>query len=107
MPKKNADTQLPPEVIEHWPEVFSDLNIKVVPLEYLHSVRVFFKDGKIWDIDIAKSKAQNSEDQLESTLGSLFEEYNESIVNVDFRLDTQRLKDDIQKRTKYFLKKRK
>lgn len=109
MPKKNSSdqTQLPPEVVDHWPEVFEDLDVQVIPLEYLHSVRVFFEDGKVWDVDIAKSKEKSSEDQLEATLEELFEEYDDYIVNVDFRLDTERLKKDIQARTKYFLKKRK
>lgn len=110
MPKSNnksSETQLPPEVVEHWPEVFKDLDIKVVPLEYLHSVRVFFQDGKVWEIDVQKSKQKTSEDQLEETLEDLFNEYDEVITNVDFRLDTQRLKADIQARTAHFMKKRK
>lgn len=108
MPKKKLpENQLPPDVIDHWPEVFEDLDVKVVPLEYLHSVRVFFEDGKVWDIDIQKSKQQGGTTQLEETLEDLFEEYDDVIVNVDFRLDTERLKKDIQKRTAVFLKKRK
>lgn len=105
--KKSGETHLPPDIVKHWPEVFKDLDVKVVPLEYLHSVRVFFKDGKIWEIDIQKSKERNSEDNLEETLEELFKQYDSSITNVDFRLDTERLKSDIQARTKYFLKKRK
>jgi hypothetical protein len=104
---KSSDTQLPPEVVGHWPEVFEDLDVKVVPLEYLHSVRVFFEDGKVWDIDVQKSKRSSSSDQLENTLETLFQEYEDVIINVDFRLDTARLKRDIQRRTSVFLKKRK
>lgn len=108
MPKRKAsETQLPPEVIEHWPEVFKDLDVQVVPLEYLHSIRVFFEDGKVWEIDIEKSKEKTSEENLEVTLEELFNEYDEVITNIDFRLDTKRLKEDIEARTKYFLKKRK
>lgn len=105
--KKSGETQLPPEIVQHWPEVFNDLDVKVVPLEYLHSVRVFFNDGKVWEIDIQKSKQKTSEDNLEETLSELFKQYDKVITNVDFRLDTERLKRDIQARTKYFLKKRK
>lgn len=98
---------MPPEVIDQWPEVFEDIDIQVVPLEYLSSVRVFFEDGKVWDIDVAKSLEKNPESQLEETLEQLFEEYDDVITNVDFRLDTPRLKKDIQSRTRHFLKKRK
>jgi hypothetical protein len=105
--KKPAETQLPPEVVEHWPEVFKDLDIQVVPLEYLHSVRVFFEDGKVWEIDIEKSRQKSEEEGLEDTLEQLFEEYEDVITNIDFRLDTKRLKKDVQERTSLFLKKRK
>lgn len=107
MPKKSPENPLPDDVIKHWPEVFEDLDVKVVPLEYLHSIRVFFNDGKVWDIDVQKSKEKDLEGNLEDTLEELFQEYDEVITNVDFRLDTLRLKEDITKRTKYFLKKRK
>lgn len=109
MPDKR-DNSLPPDVISHWPEVFEGLDVQVVPLEYLHSVRVFFVDGKIWDIDIAKTrnlKQKGSPESLENTLEDLFSQYEDVITNIDFRLDTQRLKQDITNRTKSFLKKRK
>ena len=104
---KKEENQLPPEVIEHWPEVFEDLDVKVVPLEYLHSIRVYFDDGKVWDIDMKKSKEKQISETLEDTLEALFDEYDDVIANVDFRLDTLKLKEDITKRTKHFMKKRK
>lgn len=105
MPNRKKES-LPPSVIDHWPEVFADLDVQVVPLEYLHSVRVYFDNGKVWDIDIEKSKAENKSN-LEETLEQLFDEYDDVITNVDFRLDTVRLKQDITNRTKTFMKKRK
>jgi len=98
---------LPPDVVDHWPEVFEHIDIDVVPLEYLSTVRVEFSDGKIWDIDIQKSIQKSNDLNLETTLDDLFNEYQDQIVNVDFRLDTQRLKRDITKRTHLFMKKRK
>ena len=47
---------LPPDIVNAWPEIFKDIKIDVVPIEYLHSVKVYFKDGKIWEIDVKKSK---------------------------------------------------
>lgn len=105
MPKKS--TVLPNDVIAHWPEVFQDVKVEAVPIDYLHSVRVFFRDGKVWDIDIEKSRKKHSSMDLESVLEQMFQEYDEFIVNVDFRLDTDRIKRDIQARTKTFLKKNK
>jgi hypothetical protein len=103
VPKKSS--KLPPEVIDHWPEVFEDIEIDVVPLEYLHSIRVTFSDGKVWDIDITRQKG--SVEDLEKSLDDLFEEYQEVIENVDFRLNTDKVKQDITNRTRKFLKLRK
>lgn len=101
MPKK-PNKKFPKEVISHWPEVFDDVEIDVVPLEYLDSVRVQFADGKIWDIDINTQK--NKVEDLERSLDELFEQYQDHIKNVDFRLNTEKVKHDITTRTKKFLK---
>ena len=48
--------QLPKDIVDHWPEVFKDLDISVVPIDYLHSVRIYFTDGRVWDVDVNKTK---------------------------------------------------
>jgi hypothetical protein len=101
--------KLPPEVIRLWPEVFKDLEIKAVPVEYLESLQVHFKDGKIWEIDLDQTKmsADGLTETLEDTLDAFFEEYDEDIVNVDFRLNTRKVIADVKSRTRSFMKKRK
>lgn len=99
---KKSNKKLPKEVISHWPEVFDDVEINAVPLEYLDSIRVQFNDGKIWDIDINTSK--NKVKDLEKSLDDLFEQYQDHIKTVDFRLNTEKVKRDITTRTKKFLK---
>jgi len=101
VPKK-PNKKLPKELISHWPEVFDDVEINAVPLEYLDSIRVQFNDGKIWDIDINTSK--NKVKDLEKSLDDLFEQYQDHIKTVDFRLNTEKVKRDITTRTKKFLK---
>lgn len=96
--------KLPNEVVDYWPEVLKDITIETVPIEYLHSIRITFTDGKVWEIDTAK----NPQDiDMEEAIEDLMYEYEDSIVNVDFRLDTVKVKEDITRRTKQFLKKRK
>ena len=73
-----------------------------IPLEYINTVIVGFFDGKEWEIDIKKTK--QSTDDVDSILEEFFTEYDDTIDKVDFRLDTERLKKDIQKRTTRFLK---
>lgn len=98
--------KLPPEVVNSWPDIFEDIEISVVPVEYLDSVHVQFHDGKIWEIDIKKSLNKTDID-IENALEDLFEQYEDAIKNVDFRLNTEKVKKDIKKRTKIFMKKRK
>ena len=101
-------TKLPKHVIDIWPDVFKDIDLKVVPLDYLHSIRVVFQDGKIWDIDIQNSKDENGRQvNVKKALENIFIQYERDISNVDFRLDTERVKRDIKKRTALFMKKRK
>lgn len=105
MPKKSKFSN---EVVDHWPEVFNDIEIKAVPIEYLRAIFVHFIDGKIWEINVndGQNTIENTED-LEDAIEDLFDEYEDLIERVDFRLDTEKVKQDVTKRTKVFLKKRK
>lgn len=98
-----SNKKLPKEVIDYWPEVFEDVEVEVVPVEYLNSVRVSFEDGITWDIDV---KNEPDETDLEHALVNLMESYEDSITHIDFRLDTEKVKKDISKRTHIFMKKR-
>ena len=105
MPKN----KLPPEVVKHWPEIFGDVEIKAVPIEYIHNIHVHFKDGKIWEIDLDKQASVGDGDVniIENSLETFLEQYNEEISHVDFRLNTSKVVEDVKKRTKSFMKKRK
>lgn len=50
-------------------------------------------------------KKLGDDGKLEDVLEELFEEYNDAIEHIDFRLDTERLKSDVQRRTRSFMKK--
>lgn len=101
MPKK-----LPKEVIEHWPEIFGDIDVNVIPIEYLASIKVSFHDETVWDIDL-DGRGKSSAEDIELMLEELFDEYCDEIKSLDFRLNTDKVKRDITKRTSRFLKKRK
>jgi hypothetical protein len=98
--------KLPLGVINTWPEIFSEISVDVVPIEYLHSVNVKFKDGKTWEIDIKKTRSKPNVD-IETALEELFETYENDIDSIDFKLDTEKVKYDIKRRTQQFMKKRK
>jgi hypothetical protein len=103
------NNKLPPEVVEHWPEIFKDIEIKAVPLNYLESVLVYFVDGKTWEIDLEPARLNSNNkliEALESDLQEFFKEYDDSIKSVVFKLDTKRVISDVKQRTKSFMKKR-
>ena len=104
---KFTKKKLPKEVVQHWPEVFGDLSIASFPVEYLLSIKVTFKDGKNWEIRLKNNRQKMTNKELEKQITELFKTYGDAIKNVDFRLDTNKVKADISNRTKTFLKKRK
>ena len=104
-PMKSKHKKLPDDIVEHWPEVFADIDFGVIPINYLHAVRVLFHDGKTWNIDIAESSDKNPE-EIEKNLIKLFLEYQENIQHIDFRLDAAKIKKDIQRKTAAFMKRR-
>ena len=104
MPK--GSQKFPNDVVQHWPEVLKDIDVKVVPIEYLAALRVTFKNDNVWEVDL-RNERQNANTTLEEVLEDFFDEYGDSIDSVDFRLDTKKVKADIQKRTHTFMKKRK
>lgn len=106
MPEKKDKSTT--EIIDHWPEIFEDIEIKSVPLRYIKAINVRFNDGKVWAIDIRQDQIDDSNiDFLEESLESFFDQYDDMIESVDFNLNTVKVKKDIESRTKRFMKKRK
>lgn len=97
----------PKEIIEHWPEVFGEVKLNVLPLGYLHSVLINFKDGKIWEIKVTAQTRTDGWLSFESNLRELMQGYGHQIDNVDFKLDTKRVRRDVTRSTDKFFKKRK
>lgn len=104
MPKKS--NKLSSDIIAHWPEVFKDVEVKAIPIDYLESINVTFSDGKIWVIDL-KDPRKNLVGNLGEVIDELLDEYEDNIANIDFRVDVVKIKKDITRRTHIFMKKRK
>lgn len=99
--------RFPKDVIEHWPEVFGEITLNVVPIQYLESITVTFKNKKVWEINLRDdNKAVGDWDSFEKHLKEMISSYESEIDNVDFKLDTERVKKDMIKTTNKFLKKR-
>ena len=97
---------LPDEVIACWPEVYGEVSLNVLPLKYLSAVLINFKDGKTWEIKVTAKTRQEGWDSFEGSLTELFKTYESKIVDIDFKLDTKKIKIDIEKKTQHFLKKK-
>lgn len=98
---------LPRDVIKGWPEVFGEVYLNVLPLRYLHTVLINFKDGKTWEIKITEKTRREGWDSFNESLADLISTYKENLDNIDFKLDTDRVKKDVQRSTQKFLKKKK
>lgn len=95
--------KLPDNLIEEWPEVFSDLKIKSLPVEYLEKLKLEFHDGRIWEISIKSHVDQSEIELFVNKLISALSDYSNEIKKVDFLLDTEQLKLDIKETTKNLL----
>jgi hypothetical protein len=103
----NLGNSLPREHVEHWPEVFGEVTLNAVPLSYLNMVLINFKDGRVWEIRITTKIKKDGWKSFERSMMELCKTYEESISFVDFKLDTERVKKDIERLTSKFLKRSK
>jgi hypothetical protein len=101
---KNKHKQFEDHTVQSWPEILDDLHIESIPTDYVKQIKVTFIDGKVWLIDV--NQYSNSDD-LEQAMEDLYEEYEDSIESLNFNVDMDKIKADIEKRTTIFLKKRK
>jgi hypothetical protein len=98
---------LPKEVVAYWPEVFEEVTLNVLPLLYLHSVVINFKDNKSWEIKLTTKIKKDGWNSFQQSLSELLTSYEEQIDDVDFKLDALKVKKDVEKLTNKFLKKQK
>ena len=87
-----------------WDDIFEDIEIEILPIDYMNKCIIKFKDGTVWEVDIKDSRKKQSADDIEQSLETLFQEYEPTIDNIDFRMDMERIKKDLTKRVKRFLK---
>lgn len=94
------------EVIESWPEIFEEVKLNVVPIQYLCSVHVKFKDKRVWTIEVGPQLRDENWQTVEKNIHELVMNYKTHIDSIDFKLDTDKIKKDITRQTNKFLKRR-
>lgn len=101
MPKRLFKS--PNHLVKEWPEVFDDLYMNTMPIEYLDYVRLEFHNGRIWEIQVKDYLGTQGTKVLSDRLIDTFHEYSDDIKKIDFRIDIEQLKKDIAENTKRML----
>lgn len=92
---------------DDWNEIFDNVEMSFVPIEYISKIVVKFDNNVIWDIDIDDSRKKQPIEQIEESLENFFLEYEDQIATVDYKVDLERIKKDLSKRVYKFLKRNK
>ena len=95
--------RVPENLVQEWPEIFEDMWISTMPVNYLHTLQIEFKNGRVWEINITEQLARTEAEMLSNKLLDTFKEYRDSIKKVDFKINVGKLKDDILSSTKDLL----
>ena len=90
-------------MVKEWPEVFEDLYMNTMPVAYLILLRLEFINGRIWEINVQEQLANSEADEIANKLLNIFQEYRNDIKKIDFQMDVERLKNDIQESSKNLL----
>lgn len=95
MPKKFI--RPPNDLVKQWPEVFEDLYMSTIPVNYLDTIRLEFVNGRIWEIDIEDTFYRDNAHVTTENVINTFYEYQEEIVKIDFKINVEKLRKDISK----------
>lgn len=79
-------------LMAEWPEVFDSFYKNFLLIEYLMSIRLEFKNGSLWEIDIDRYNLQST--STAEKIKSIVKEYKTEIVRLDFSIDIDKLKKD-------------
>lgn len=104
---KSTKRPLNKNIVDQWPEIFEDVDLSAVPLPYLHSVLITFKDGRNWHVVLTGADKKSEDGSLPKNLYEFFQLHEEQIEHIDFRIDVEKLKKDVIRSTTKFLKRKK
>lgn len=94
---------LPIDVIEDWPEVLRDIEVNVIPLYYVNQLSIIFNNDDVISMSVPNNSLENIV-LFEIEFYKLLDQHSDDISYIDFQLNVKRLKRDISKKTKKFLK---
>lgn len=90
----------PRHLVKEWPEVFEDLYMNTMPVAYLDTLVIEFVDGRIWEIDVADQLDDSDPNEVTDQLLNTMQEFKHDITKIDFKINIDKLKSDIEHSTK-------
>ena len=87
-PRPNVSNQ----IVKQWLEVFKNLYMDTMPLEYLETMTLEFSNGRIWEIDVMEQISNQDRNDIANRILNTFDEYKNEIVKIDFRIDIEKLR---------------
>ena len=87
-----------------WPDVFDGVTLNVLPAHYVEAIRISFKDGKTWEIEMEPGNKKKSVKEFQDGVSEILASYKEYIDEVDVKIDTNKVKKDVEKSIKRMLK---
>ena len=95
---------LPEEVIDVWPEIFGEVILTQLPFQYIEAILLTFKDGTSWEIDLDRKNKKSKFKDHEQHLLEILESYDDVLQIIDVKIDTSRVKKDVERSIKRMLK---
>jgi hypothetical protein len=91
---------LPPEIVDQWPDILPDIVVKSVPVEYICSITILFKTGKLWEVSLPTRNRVKKQLEVVELLNS----YDSKIESIDVKIDINKIKKDSLKTVSKLLK---
>ena len=56
---KNINKYIISENSEYWENVFNEVTLNKLPIDYVEKILITFKDGKSWEIEVSQKKSKS------------------------------------------------
>jgi hypothetical protein len=73
--------------------------MNTMPVAYVDTMILEFNDGRVWQIDIREQLKDADPNDVAKRLLDTLSEYKDTIKKIDFKINIQKLKDEIKNRT--------
>jgi len=89
-----------PDFIEKWEHILEDVEKNKIPVEFIKKLVIKLEGKKQHTINIEKFLTQGLDpEQIEDVVSRKLQEYDESVVGVEFILNVQSIADTVQPET--------